>query len=217
MAKYKLIDVSMWMDSFTFPENPKCEPKGPFNRVSGNKREYVYDFELCTQSGTHIQGSHYFLEDGKRIDEFPLSSFEGDAVIVDIKRRGVDTTKEELREELGDTDLDGKILILRSGHMDELVKDGKLDSSKRPGLSLEAAKYLAETKKVKMIAIDSIGVESRETKNYEVNKYLCEKGVLILEGLVNLDKISKGEVFLDAFPLKIKGVEGTPCRTIVKE
>jgi kynurenine formamidase len=82
---------------------------------------------------------------------------------------------------------------------------------------MEAAVYLAEIKRIKMIAIDSVGVESRMTRNYEVNHYLGGKDVLILEGLMNLFAVSQQEVILEAFPLKIRGVEGTPCRAIIKE
>ena len=44
--------------------------------------------KLCTQSGTHIQGPHYFLKDEKKINKFPISSFEGKAIVIDIEKRG---------------------------------------------------------------------------------------------------------------------------------
>jgi kynurenine formamidase len=207
----------MWMDAFTFASDQEVRVTGPFNRVGGNNPEFLYDMILCTQSGTHIQGGHYFRAEGKRIEEYPLSAFEGEAFLIDITKRGTDTTHVELAQIIDGSDLRGKILVLRTGHMEEVIKTGKLESISCPGLSLEAAVYLAETKRIKMLAIDSIGVESRATQNYDVNYYLCGKDILILEGLVNLAVVSKREVFLEAFPLKIRGVEGTPCRAIIKE
>jgi len=217
MKPYRIIDVSMWIDAFIFSSDQEVRVTGPHNRVGGNNREFVYDLTLCTQSGTHIQGGHYFREEGKRIEEYPLSFFEGEAFVADITKRGTDTTKEELARIIDGIDLRGKILVLRTGHMEEVIKTGKLESASRPGLSLEAAVYLAETRGIKMLAIDSIGVESRTTRNHDVNYYLCGKDVLILEGLVNLAAVSSREVFLEAFPLRIRGVEGTPCRAIIKE
>jgi kynurenine formamidase len=146
-----------------------------------------------------------------------LSSFEGTAYVIDIKKRGTDVTAEELKEQLDSVDLQDKILILRTGHMAELIRDKVLIQDKRPGLSINAARYLCEDKGIKMIAIDSVGVESRVSKNYDVNVYLCKQGILILVCVANLDQITKQEVFLEAFPLKIVGVEGTPCRAIIKE
>ena len=68
-----------------------------------------------------------------------------------------------------------------------------------------------------MVAIDSVGVESRRTEHYEVNVSLCRAGILILEGLVNLGALTAGRLWLEAFPLKVRGVEGAPCRAVVRE
>lgn len=217
MPDYRIIDVSMWMDSFDFPGNPTVNVQGPFNRVAGDNREFVYDIELCTQSGTHVQGAHYFIENGSRINDHPLTSFEGAAYIVDIDKRGADVTLDEMKALLEDVDLKDRILLIRTGHMEELIQGKKIESGSRPGISLDAARYLCEEKGIRMIGIDSVGLESRVTENYEVNVYLCSRGIIILECLVNLHSITKHEVFLEAYPLKIKGVEGTPCRAIVKE
>lgn len=217
MKKYRIIDVSIPMDAFIFPSNPYWELQGPFNRVTGENREYVYDFKLCTQSGTHIQGPHYFLKDGKKISEYPIEFFEGDAYIFDSDKRGIDISRNDLKTRLHDVDLFEKILILRTGYMEELIEEKVLNQNRRPSLSLEAAQYLCEEKGIRMIAIDSVGVESNLSENYDVNVYLCEKGILILECLANLAVIKSKHVWIEAFPLNIQGVEGTPCRAIVKE
>lgn len=217
MAEYRLIDVSMGMEEFTFEGNIPFRADGPFNRLPGDNPEYVYDLTLSTQTGTHIQGPHYFLEEGRRIETFPLAFFEGRACVLDLTKRGEDTTAGELKELLGPEDMDCPLVLFRTGHMEEVIRSGVLDPSRRPGLSLEAARFLVEEWGVRLIAIDSVGVESRVTKNYEVNRYLCESGLLILEGLVNLASIRKRHVCLEAFPLKVRGVEGTPCRAVVKE
>ena len=54
MMSYKIVELSIWMDDFVFPDNPLMKVTGPFNRVSGSHPEYVYDLEFCSQSGTHI-------------------------------------------------------------------------------------------------------------------------------------------------------------------
>ena len=209
MNRYKLIDVSMDMEGFTFPGNPPFRVEGPFNRVPGDNPEFVYDLTLSTQTGTHVQGP--------RIETFPLEFFEGRACVLNLVKRGRDTTEDDLRSMILPEDMGCPFVLFRTGHMEEVIRSGQLDPSERPGLSLEAARFLVHEWGVRLIAVDSVGVESRKTKNYEVNRFLCESGVLILEGLVNLGSIRKRHVFLEAFPLKIRGVEGTPCRAVVKE
>lgn len=217
MNEYRLVDVSMWMDDFDFTDDQTVEISGPVNRVSGANPEYVYDLSISSQSGTHVQGSHYFDKNGQSIEEYPLERFEGQAVCIDVEKRGVDTTVTDLKRKLNSVDLPDGILILRTGHMEEVITTGVLDPTSRPGLSLDAATWLVEEKGVELVAIDSVGIESRETQDYEVNVYFGQQDVLILEGLVNLHSISNTNVWLEAFPLKISGVEGTPCRAVVKE
>jgi arylformamidase len=214
---YRIIDLSMYLDGFTFADDQGVEVEGPFNRVPGNNPEFVYDLKICSQSATHIQGPHYFLEAGRPIDEFPLERFESDAFVVDMPKRGEDTTRSELSALVGELDLKGKAVLFRTGHMQQLIEGSPLEAHTRPGLSLEAAQYLVEEKGVSMVGIDSVGLESRQTQNYEVNVYLCENEIMILEGLVNLEQIKKDWVFVEAFPLKLEKVEGTPCRAIAKE
>lgn len=214
MSDYKIIDLSIWMDDFVFPGNPELKVTGPINRVSGTNPEYVYDLKFCSQSGSHIQGAHYFDEVGQRINQYTLEHFEGYAYIIDVSKRGEDITVDDLKKTLKNIDLNDMILLFRTGYMDDLIKNSD-NASKRPGLSIDAAKYLCEEKKIKMIAIDALGVESVSSKNYEVNVYLTTQNILILECLTNLQLLS-GRVFIEAYPLKIKGIEGTPCRAVAK-
>ena len=51
MKNYQIIDVSQWMHDFCFEGDQEFVVKGPFNRVPGKNPEFVYDFELCSQSG----------------------------------------------------------------------------------------------------------------------------------------------------------------------
>jgi kynurenine formamidase len=214
-ANYRLVDISMGMDEFVFPGDSPVVVDGPFDVVGTENPEWVYQFCAPTQAGTHVQGPHYFLEHGPRIDSYPLSRFEGWAHLVEMPQRGADIDSEDLRCQLGSVEIAGDIVMFRSGHMDELVAGAPLESHTRPGLSLAGAQWLID-RNIAMVAIDSVGIESRSTRNFEVNVMLCENDVLILEGLVNLRSITTESVWLTAYPLKLSGVEGTPVRAAVK-
>ena len=213
----RLVDVSQCLEDFVFPGNPALSRNGPHNRVPGNNREFVYDLSFCTQSGTHIQGPHYFLEHGKTIDLFPIETFEGPCLIIDLEKREIDTTAEDLKALIHPEERILPILILRTGHMDEVLASGVLDPGKRPGLSPDAATFLAEETSFRLVGIDSVGLESRKSQNFEVNLFFCSKEILLLEGLVNLCTVRNRIAFLHAFPLKTRGVEGTPCRAVIRD
>jgi kynurenine formamidase len=50
-----------------------------------------------------------------------------------------------------------------------------------------------------------------------VHKILLGGGVIVVEGLVNLEKISEEKVTLIAMPLKISGGDGAPARVLAIE
>ncbi|MCB0324578.1 MAG: cyclase family protein [Bdellovibrionales bacterium] len=128
----RMIDLTYDIDGFLFPGNPECKPDGPHNRVGGMNPEFVYDLKICTQSGTHVQGPHYFLKDGATLDKIPLERWCGRAVVIDMPKRGVDTTAEELRSLVEPEEISDSILVLRTGHMEEILETKRLVPGRRP-------------------------------------------------------------------------------------
>ena len=220
----KIIDISVKLEPkmFTFPGNTPFTAKGPYSAVSGKYREFCYELTMTTQTGTHIQGPHYFLSDGKTIDSYPLDYFEGEIILIDVE--GVSRIDDELlHSRIGNKAIDsGKVIILKTGFMDKVIKtiqedqEPKIDKimQQKPGVSLSGAKFIAGLAP-KMLGIDSFGFEIPGSVDFEVNHYFCQQNILLLEGLVNLNNEMTG-AWLEAFPLPIPGVEGTPCRAIVK-
>jgi arylformamidase len=51
----------------------------------------------------------------------------------------------------------------------------------------------------------------------KIHEILLGGDIIIVEGLTNLDSVSKGKVKLIALPLKIKGGDGAPARVIAIE
>lgn len=66
----------------------------------------------------------------------------------------------------------------------------------------ERARWPAESSGVRMIAIDSVGVESRMTTDYDVNVTLRRAGILILEGLVGPSEPGERRLWLRGVPLE---------------
>ena len=205
------IDLSIDMQAFTFKGNPPFTLTKAINRIEGSNPEYVYDYIGCTQTGTHVQGAHYFNRLGKKIDQYPLERFYGLAYMIDWSYSAGTLSLADCKEKMAGYG-GQKILVIRSGFMSHRMKH-LISDADRCGLSMEAAAYLVELG-IQMIGIDAPGVEPRSNKNYEVNVFLGEKDILLLECLSNLELIPSSAFTLSAFPLKITGVEGTPCRAV---
>ena len=213
----QIMDISMDTGAYTFPGNPPLERSGPHNRVSGPVREYVYDLRLCTQSGTHIQSGHYFLEDGETLDQVALERCQGWCRLIPLVKRGEDTTRKDLEALFRQHPLQERMILFVTGQMEDIIATGTCAPESRSGLSPEAAAYLVEERGVTLLGIDSLGLESRSFDDFRVTRYLGSRGVLLLECLVNLKQLPPfSRAYLEAFPLNIAGVEGTPCRAVLR-
>lgn len=221
---YDLIDLSLDLneDGNFFPGDSAPKVRGPFSFVPGEHPEFVYDVEMSTQAGTHVQGQHYFVEDGKRIHQYPLARFEGPARVVDC--RGTNRIEADfLRRALPETRLDSLMLLFFTGFTAELLarksaRGGRLlfdDLADKPRLTAGGANFLIE-RGARFLGIDSVGFEPYPTTDHAINRLLCHHDVLLLENLTRLDLVPETGAWLECFPLPLAGVEGTPCRAIVK-
>ena len=217
-----LVDLTLKLPShaLTFPGDRAMTVDGPWSHVPGGVREYCYDLSFSTQVGTHVQGAHYFLSDGKRILDYPLSRFEGPAHVVDCPHRRIEFAT--LREQLPKPPWDQLMLLLRTGYSARLLErwlaGGALtfdDLQDKPGLSVEAAQGLLENG-LRFLGIDAPGIERYPSDDHAVNVLFCKHDVILLENLVRLEALPTTGAWLSCFPLPVEGVEGTPCRAVAR-
>ena len=64
-----------------------------------------------------------------------------------------------------------------------------------------------------MVGIDSYTLDNAP---FELHKRLLENEILILENLVDLDRIHVRAFKLFIFPLKLEGMDGAPCRVVAE-
>ena len=81
-------------------------------------------------------------------------------------------------------------------------------------ISTEAGEYLA-AKGVKLVGVDYISVGGYQKNAPEVHRALLGNGVWIVEGL-DLSHVSPGIYDLLCLPLKLKGLEASPVRALLR-
>ncbi len=87
-----------------------------------------------------------------------------------------------------------------------------------PRISLELAQFFAE----RLVAL--VGVEPPSVAAVDdtgeitiVHQTLLQAGIVIVEGLTNLESLREERVFFTALPFKIEGGDGTPVHAIAIE
>ncbi len=148
------------------------------------------DLQMCVHNGTHIDAPAHFISGGKTIEEIELSRCIGPARVIEIK--GV-ITANHIREKVANN---GKRILFKGQGV----------------LTLDTVSELNK------LGIVLVGTESQTIGNEEncqaIHLDLLKKDVVILEGLV-LKEVPEGTYFLFAAPLKLGGLEGSPCRAIL--
>ena len=204
------LEISTKLPSFPGSPRPRFISWAT-NEDDGYNLELIF---LSSHSGTHIDAPFHFIKNGLKIDKIPLKRLVTDAILCRIKKRADEAiTKQDIIEFENKHDKlqPNSTLIFATGWDKNLFK--KYYFIKNPGLSLSAAKYLVK-KKLSLVGIDSPSIDLGADSRFLAHHQLLNNGILILENLCNLKKISGVHFKLVVLPLKLKGATGSPVRAI---
>jgi kynurenine formamidase len=172
---------------------------------------------LYSHAGTHMDAPLHFGVNGPTIDQILPESCIGPAWVVNLNGIAPKTqiTVAHLGE-VADKVQAGDSLLLKTGWSQHSQEKKYRDEL--PRIS-EALAYWCAEKKVKMLGVEPPSVA--DVNNLEevtlIHKILLEAGVIIVEGLTNLEQLTQEKVTFMALPLKITGGDGAPARAIAIE
>ncbi len=176
------------------------------------------NLNIYSHAGTHIDAPVHFGIDGPTIDEYTIDQLSGIAHVIDIP---VSDQKKLL--EVSDISkqniqlVKGESVILKTGWNKMLYIDPTAYRDNLPRISEDLAHWFVE-KQVKMIAVEAPSVS--DVNNIKevtaVHQILFRGGIIIIEGICNLEAIHTKKVELMALPLKIQNGDGAPARVIAR-
>jgi kynurenine formamidase len=141
---------------------------------------------------------------GKTLDQIPIEQFVGRGCLIEVG-------KEFDLESLKKTDIRvGDIVLFRTGMSEHYHEPVYFENY--PVMTEEIAKYLVG-RKVKMVGIDAGSVDNAD--DFPIHKILLTGNVLIIENLVNLDKLTSKMFTVYALPIKLD-IDGAPARVIAE-
>jgi kynurenine formamidase len=171
------------------------------------------EFTLGSHSGTHVDAPSHKISTGTTIDKVPLEKFFGEAIVFDLthKKPSEAITAKDLEEASSGRVKPSDIVLILTGMAVHWGKSKYL--TEYPYLTEDAAKWLVNSK-VKLVGIDWLTIEKFGSKKGLAHHTLLSKEILIVENLINLDKIKDERVLFACFPLKLAGRDGAPARAI---
>lgn len=222
----RLIDLSMpieehWRFRPTF--QPKYTPRPQFTF-------HTTQIGISSHGFSHVDAPLHNDPEGISVDEIGLEHFYGPASLVDVSDLGDNKPIgcEVLEPRSGHVRA-GDILLIRSDQESRHPTTTKDYWTTSPWISLSGAQYLA-TLDLKAVAFDfpqdrSIRVEydpdhvpaEDPDEDEACHVTLLPRGVLQFEYLQNFSAIIQPRFLFMGFPLRLKGVDGSPVRAVALE
>jgi arylformamidase len=181
----------------------------PHRRIARGDAANVSVLNLGSHTGTHVDAPAHFLEGAPTLDRVPLAPFLGPALVAEV---GVERWIG--RRDLAPLPLTAQARLLLKTRNSGLWSRGRF-ARDYVALDLEAAEYLVE-RGVALVGIDYLSIEGFDSPGHPIHKTLLEAGVVILEGL-DLSAVGAGEFELLCLPLPVQGLDGAPCRAVLRE
>ncbi len=165
---------------------------------------------MPTHFGTHTDAFTHFLPGSVSIDRMDPAQYVGPAVVLDVRERPERerVTRRDL-EAAWPSQATARRVLVNTGWGEQMK--GPAYFKDFPGIEAEGARWLIR-RKVIMLGLDLPSVHPKEYK--KVHELLFRAGVAVTEGLVNLSRLPRGEVFFVGLPLSLAGLDGSPIRAI---
>ena len=178
--------------------------------------QIVRGVHMRLHAGSHIDAPEHNVPGGRQVQDLPLETFTGDAVIADLRHLvpGGAITAGELDKAAGATIRPGNRLLLRT----DVNKTYMMNEweKRSPYLRSDGTRWCIE-KCVVLVGYDFYhGVdEPGAPRVFNASRSLSEAGIVTLPYLNNLDRIPGERATLVALPLKLVGAEASPVRAVI--
>jgi kynurenine formamidase len=190
------------------------------------------NFATSEHGGTHIDAPIHFAAGHRTVDQIPLEQLVGDAVVVDVSAAcatepdyQVTTTDFTHWEATHGAIPTGSIVLIRTDYSQRWPDAARyLGTAERgpdavanlhfPGLHPDAARWLAASRGVKAVGLDTASIDYGQSTLFESHRVLYERDIPAFENLTNLDRVPATGASIVALPMKIKGGSGAPLRAI---
>lgn len=191
----KVIDISRdLLNTEPYPGDPAPQVQTLHSPAYGD----IYTTSAlytCLHTGTHLDAPAHFLEDGDFISDIPLEKFTGNVSVITLPAGPITG---DIVERLFPRYV--KKIILRT-QPDNVFFGGAADDVAALGYDL--------------IGYDAMSLGGENESGF--HRAILKAGTVLLENLDLSEVPGDGVYYLVAMPLKLSGLEASPCRAVLLE
>jgi arylformamidase len=188
-----------------------------YKRVK-NEWYILSEVTMSTHVGTHIEFPYHHFEDGADASQFPLDRLIGEAVVIDISawRNNACIDLGDLQSKAANLLMPGDAAYFYTG-LDSKYRSAQQHD--RPWFAPEAIQWLASEVRIKIMGVDTTGIEMRNqdgspTEGQPNHKSLLGQGIPLIESLTHLEEFLGQRFYTYVLPVKLAGAEAFPVRVI---
>jgi kynurenine formamidase len=185
-------------------------------------------FCAAEHGGTHVDAPCHFAEGRLTLDAIPLERLIGPAAVVDVRPACAADPDYRVRvadilehEKQHGRLPEGAIVLFRTGWGERWPdrkrylgddRPGMTTELHFPGISAEAAKFLAAERQVRAVGLDTASLDHGPSRDFVAHQILNGADIPGLENVANLHLLPARGATVYAIPMKIAGGSGGPAR-----
>lgn len=196
----------MTKDTVVYPGNPPFETEVS---VSESSKSRLTKLSFSSHFGTHIDAPNHADQTKGGIESFDLSLFVGPCRVLDCTKSIGSVTQQDL---VSHNVQHGERILLKTNNSLRGLSTFYEDFIY---LHPEAAGYLVE-KHIGLVGIDYFSIKQRGSADNRPHTALLAADIPIIEG-IHLSHVEPGVYELIALPLSLEGIDGSPCRAVLRE
>lgn len=175
----------------------------------------VTQLSLSGHAGTHVEAPLHAIEGGASIGDLAVERFFGEAVVLDLSDIAWSTPfdlacLQRVAATAGGI-MPGDIVLIRFD-WDRRSSEGDYPPYPTP----DALRWLVD-QGIKLLGIDSPGLELRGNCGLVNHHILFGAGIPLIESLARLDELAQPRVYVFAQPLLAHGTDSIPLRVLAFE
>lgn len=190
------------------------EPKHSMPQDAWNSRM----LHLYSHAGTHLDAQVHYEAGPGTVDRIPLERCLAPAWVVRLPEIAPKALIQVEHLGLVSSRIQsGEGLLLHTG-WSRYWNDPLIYREQLPRISEELARWCVE-KRLNLVGVEPPAVADVNNREEirRIHQILLGGDLLIVEGLSNLEAITRPKVLFGAMPLKIEGGDGCPCRAFAIE
>ncbi|GAB3093324.1 cyclase family protein [Aestuariicella hydrocarbonica] len=207
----KFVDLSLPLNASTpiYPGDP--EPHFSVATTLEQDGYNLFNVNIGSQSGSHVDAPYHFNNDGGTVDQVALSQCFGNGLVIDVTHKNSMEAIEVIDIEPFAEQISRVDIVLFRTDWDQHI--GTEAFFEHPFLSEQGAIYLLQLG-IKTVAIDTINLDKTGGTEFPVHTLFAARGGLIAENLCNFRAIDFDNPLISLLPLNLSGCDGSPVRAV---